>query len=83
MTHQTLVRSALFAVAAIGAATLATTGQAEARHFRHGLGLSISIGSGGGIGIGLRPHCGYLYRKALRSGSPYWWNRYEACRYGY
>jgi hypothetical protein len=23
--------------------------------------------------------CGWLYRKAVRTGSAYWWNRYSAC----
>lgn len=26
--------------------------------------------------------CGWLYRKAIASGSPYWWDRYYACRGG-
>lgn len=24
-------------------------------------------------------NCGWLYRKAVRTGSPYWWRRYRAC----
>ena len=27
--------------------------------------------------------CSYLRRRALRTGSSYWWRRYEECRYGY
>ena len=27
--------------------------------------------------------CYWLRRRALYSGSPYWWQRYNACRYGY
>jgi hypothetical protein len=27
--------------------------------------------------------CAYLRRRAIRTGSSYWWRRYEACRYGY
>ena len=27
--------------------------------------------------------CYWLRRHALYTGSPYWWNRYYACRYGY
>jgi hypothetical protein len=23
--------------------------------------------------------CGWLYRRAVQTGSPYWWNRYEDC----
>jgi hypothetical protein len=26
--------------------------------------------------------CDWLRRRALYTGSPYWWQRYEACRYG-
>jgi hypothetical protein len=25
--------------------------------------------------------CGWLYRRAVATGSPYWWNRYRACVY--
>jgi hypothetical protein len=27
--------------------------------------------------------CYWLKRQALYTGNPYWWDRYEACRYGY
>jgi hypothetical protein len=27
--------------------------------------------------------CAYLRRRAIRTGSSYWWRRYEECRYGY
>jgi hypothetical protein len=27
--------------------------------------------------------CDWLYRRAIRAGSPYWWDRYYACRNGY
>ncbi|MEQ1652204.1 MAG: hypothetical protein ABL897_06940 [Hyphomicrobium sp.] len=86
------VRTALFAVATLGLVTAAATQSAEARH-RHGPGLSIHLGSGH-IGFGHRSHhhhlllvdgrgCRWLYRKAVRTGSAYWWDRYEGCRYGY
>lgn len=81
LTTSNSLRATLVAAAALGAAAIATAPAAEARHF-HGLGISIGLGSGyGGISIG--PRCGYLYRKAVRTGDPYWWDRYEACRYGY
>lgn len=42
-----------------------------------------------GVGIGWWPYydygysgygaCGWLYSRAVRTGSPYWWNRYYAC----
>jgi hypothetical protein len=25
--------------------------------------------------------CAWLYRKAIQTGSPYWWRRYQACEY--
>ncbi len=27
--------------------------------------------------------CSWLRRRALYTGSPYWWERYNACRYAY
>ena len=27
--------------------------------------------------------CAWLRRRALRTGNPYWWDRYDACLYGY
>ena len=27
--------------------------------------------------------CGWLRRRALATGSSYWWHRYRACRYGW
>ena len=32
-----------------------------------------------GPGYGFRPDCGWLRRRALDTGSPYWWRRYRAC----
>jgi hypothetical protein len=34
----------------------------------------------GGYGYGYS-ECGWLKRRAIVTGSPYWWQRYEACRY--
>jgi hypothetical protein len=87
------VRAALIAAASIGATMLATVPAAEARH-AHRLGLIIHVG-GSHFGYNHRLHhhgrvilasgygCGWLYRKAVRTGSHYWWDRYESCRYGY
>jgi hypothetical protein len=30
-------------------------------------------------GYGYRSDCGWLRRRALDTGSPYWWRRYRAC----
>jgi hypothetical protein len=35
----------------------------------------------GGYGYGRR--CGWLRRRAVITGSSYWWRRYRACRYYY
>jgi hypothetical protein len=47
------------------------------RHFRHGrfvvAGYPYAYGGG----------CYWLKQRALYTGSPYWWRRYRACRYGY
>lgn len=37
-------------------------------------------GYGYGYGYG---GCGWLKRRAILSGSSYWWSRYQDCRYGY
>ena len=59
------------------------------RHVRRGFFIGVplaaygaySYGYGGGYyGYG---GCRWLKLRALESGSPYWWRRYEACRYGY
>lgn len=75
-------RAALVAAAALGATAFATTQSAEARHL-HGLGLSISIGDGYGSSIRIGRSCRSLYRTAVRTGDPYWWDRYYDCRAGY
>jgi hypothetical protein len=39
------------------------------------------------VAVGLYPYygdgCYWLRRRALYTGSPYWWRRYYACRHGY
>ena len=44
----------------------------------------------GGFGLYIAPgfgylpaNCSWLRRRALETGSPYWWRRYRACRGGY
>lgn len=31
-------------------------------------------------GRGRGPNCGWMKKKAKRTGSHYWWNRYDECR---
>ncbi|HEX5958590.1 MAG TPA: hypothetical protein VFY92_08035 [Hyphomicrobiaceae bacterium] len=49
-------------------------------HRRH---RGIFIGAPFYYGYGYYGSCSWLRRKALRTGSRYWWNRYEACLYDY
>jgi hypothetical protein len=44
------------------------------RHFRRGPVLYFGSGNNNG--------CYWLKRKALNSGSRYWWHRYNECRWG-
>ena len=77
----TTARAALFAVAALGATTLATSAPAEAKHWRD-FGVSINIGDGyNSVHVGRS--CRYYYRKWQNTGDSYWWDRYESCRDGY
>jgi hypothetical protein len=52
------------------------------RHFHHGRHVFIAAGypyydDDYGYGGG----CGWLYRRAVATGSSYWWHRYRACLY--
>lgn len=79
---------------ALAALTLAVVGgglatPASAGHKHHHHGFRVIIGAPvvyGGYGYsgysGHRP-CYWLYRKAQNTGSPYWWKRFQECRYGY
>lgn len=54
------------------------------RHFRRGFRHRRSFGPH----IYIRPYYGYrscywLKRRAIRTGSRYWWRRYQRCRYGF
>jgi hypothetical protein len=53
----------------------------EFHHFRHHRRFAF---------VGVYPYdyyvddgCYWLRRRALSTGSPYWWHRYYACRHGY
>jgi hypothetical protein len=54
------------------------------RHRYYGGGFPYFAYYGGGYGYGYGySGCGWLHRQAIVTGSPYWWQRYEACRYSY
>jgi hypothetical protein len=53
------------------------------RHFRRGVIVGLPLGIYGAYGAyGYSATCDWLYRKAVITGNPYWWSRYEACLYG-
>lgn len=82
--------------AALAALTLTVVGgsglaapQAEAGWKKHKHGFHVVIGAPlvyGGYGYssyhGDRP-CYWLYRRAVNTGSHYWWKRFHQCRYGH
>ena len=56
-------------------------GRRYGRGFGYGYGFPYYAYYGSyGYGYG---GCGWLKIRAIETGSPYWWQRYEACRYGY
>jgi hypothetical protein len=91
------LKSALTKTAALAALSVAIVGgsglaapQAEAGHKHHKhfgkFGVGIVLGAPivyGGYGYynAHRP-CYWLYRKAMNTGSNYWWKRFHECRYG-
>lgn len=83
---KTAVLAAL-SVAVIGGSGLASS-QAEAGHkHKHfgKFGVGIVLGAPlvyGGYGYHAHRPCHWLYRKAMNTGSKYWWKRFYECRYG-
>lgn len=92
------IKSALTKTAALAALTLAIVGgsgfaspQAEAGHKHKHFGkVGVGIVLGGPIVYGGYGYNGYsvhrchgLYRKAMETGSRYWWKRFHQCRYGW
>jgi hypothetical protein len=76
-------RKVLLGLAASGLVLAATVGVAEAKHKHkhhhfHGSGIVLSFG-GPSYGYGYEPSCYWLKRKAIHTGSPYWWKRYRFC----
>ncbi len=82
---QNAKRNALIAAGAVLISATALTGAAEAKpknfHLHiGGSGFGVAIGHGGYYGGGYRHRpCGWVKRKARRTGSPYWWRRYHRC----
>jgi hypothetical protein len=93
MSIQSFLTKSL-AVAALSFAVIGGSGvgatPAEAgfkKHHHHG--FRIVIGAPlvyGGYGYRYRHYgdgCRWLHRKAIHTGSPYWWKRFHQCRYGW
>ncbi len=85
LTKSLAVAALSFAV--VGGSGLGAT-PAEAGYKKHG--VRIVIGAPlvyGGYGYyGYRSYgdgCGWLHRKAIHTGSHYWWKRFHQCRYGW
>lgn len=82
---------AALALTIVGGTSLAAT-QAEAGFKKHKkFGVHLSFGAPivyGGYGYGYHGYhghrrCGWLHRRAVNTGSPYWWKRFHQCRYGW
>jgi hypothetical protein len=50
---------------------------------RHAYLYGVPFGLYGGYAYGYSDGCHWLRQRALYTGSPYWWDRYNSCRYGY
>jgi hypothetical protein len=48
------------------------------RYLYPGIGLGLAYGA-----YNYGGECGWLYRRAQATGSPYWWQHFEECRYSY
>jgi len=87
-----LMKSAALAaltVAVIGGSGLASSSaEAGHKHKHKKFGVHVMLGAPivyGGYGYhGYHAHrpCYWLYRKAMNTGSKYWWKRFKECRYG-
>jgi uncharacterized membrane protein YfcA len=73
----------------LGAAVVAMTGvfaapaHAKKAHVHIHLGIPLGVGGYYGYGYGYGPSCYWLKKKAIYTGSPYWWKKYKQCKYGW
>ena len=58
-------------------------GHRHHRYGRIGRGLAIGVPLGVYGAYAYSNSCDWVYRKAVITGSGYWWSRYEACVEGY
>jgi hypothetical protein len=73
----------------LGAAVVAMTGvlaapaHAKKANIHIHLGVPVGVGVGYvGYGYGYGPSCYWLKKKAIDTGSTYWWKKYKQCKYG-
>ena len=82
LKSKTLKVSAL----ALGAAVIALTGlqstpaQAGKKHIHIHFGYPGYVGYG--YVYGYHHSCWWLKKKAIHTGSPYWWHKYHQCKFG-
>jgi len=75
-------RKALFAVAAAAVAFTAMAGTAEAKHKKH-FGIVLNFGAPDYVYTDPGYNsCWWLKKKAIHTGSSYWWKQYHYCVYG-
>ena len=75
-------RNAVFGVMAAALAVTAATGTAEAKHKKHfGIVLNFGVPDYDYADPGYNS-CWWLKKKAINTGSTYWWKRYHYCVYG-
>jgi hypothetical protein len=75
-------RNAILGAAAVTAAFAATASIAEAKH-KHHFGIVLNLGAPNYVYA--EPEyrsCWWLKRRAINTGSSYWWKRYQYCVYG-
>lgn len=56
------------------------------RYYGYGFGIPFAAAAGYygyNSYYGSGDDCGWLRRRAIDTGSSYWWSRYDECRYGY
>jgi hypothetical protein len=73
----------------LGAAVVTMTGvfaapaHAKKPHVHIILGIpgGVGVGYGYGYGYGYGSSCYWLKKKAIHTGSAYWWHKYKQCKY--
>lgn len=71
----------LFGVIAMALAVTAAAGTAEAKH-KHHFGVVLNFGAPDYAYYDAGYSCWWLKKKAINTGSRYWWRRYHDCVYG-